>query len=226
MSVPPKKSVVIGLLLLALSAYPLALMAREVVTDWWVGWNYSIESIYDSVTASVGDHTVRFEDDQPISADHEARARTRVRILIDGRDYSSSAEAIVRPYFHDENRYHGFLNLKRVIDRNSGTTKIAVAQALGAPMGVTWPYPPNGEHLWYRVLLISADGTVEEELFTYAQRGSPPIRARFIAGVVPHPFGYHSDLMQVWPTLWYPLMYPWLSGLIGAALVIFAIGRR
>ena len=191
-----------------------------------MGWNYSIKYIYDSATVSVGDHTVQLEDDQPANTDPEARSRAPVRILIDGRDYSSSAQAIVRPYFHDENRYHGFLNLMRVVDRNSGMTKIVVAQALGAPMGVTPPYPPEGERLRYRVLLVSPDGTVEEELFTYAQRGSPPIRARLIAHVVPHPFGYHSDLMQAWPTLWYPLLYPWLSGLIGAAMVILTIARR
>jgi hypothetical protein len=219
-----KTFAIIGLLLLGTSAYPLVLMSREVATGWWVDRNYSLKFIHDSVSASLGDHTVRFEDDEPITSDPAARARTPVRILIDGRDYSSPTEAIVRPYFRDANRYHGFLSLKRVVDRNSGTTKIAVSQALGAPTGVTRSYSP--ERLRYRVLLISTDGIIEEELFTYAQRGSPAIRARLIAGVVPHPFGYHSDLMQGWPTLLYPVLYPWLSGLIGAGIVILAIARR
>lgn len=36
----------------------------------------------------------------------------------------------------------------------------------------------------------------------------------------PHPFGFYSDLMQVWPSLWYPLLYPWCSGLAGIVILL------
>jgi hypothetical protein len=43
--------------------------------------------------------------------------------------------------------------------------------------------------------------------------------------VVPHPSGFCSDLMQVWPTIWYPLLYPWLSGALGVVLLLLRLLR-
>ena len=139
-----------------------------------------------------------------------------MRIIVDGRDYSVPVEANARPSFRDANRYHGYVSLKRLIDRSSGKSSIVVAQALGAPPG--HPYSERDQR--YRLVTVAADGRVKEETFTYAQRGTPAVRALLMDYVVPHPVGFHDDLMQVWPTLWYPLLYPWLSGLVGAIMVI------
>ena len=109
------------------------------------------------------------------------------------------------------------MSLKRIIDKRSGTTRVVVAQSLGAPSGSV-RYDEREQR--YRVLAISDDGSVNEDVFTYPERGSPAVRAWEIRGVVPHPFGFYSDLMQVWPSLWYPLLYPWLSGLAGTVMLV------
>ena len=206
-----------GLLLLVLSAYPLVLMAREVVTGWQVTGAYSVEEVHDSLATSVGGHVVRLEDDLPNSDNRDERARTRVRIIVDGRDYSVPVEANARPAFRDANRYWGYISLKRLIERSSGKSSVVVAQALGAAPGAG-TYSERDQR--YRLLTVAADGRVKEDIFTYAQRGTPAVRVLLMDYVVPHPIGFHDDLMQSWPTLWYPLLYPWLSGLIGAIMVI------
>jgi hypothetical protein len=198
-------------------------MAREVVTGWQVESAYSVQGIYDSLSVRVGAHSVSLDDDLPASTSPSDRAPTRVRILVDGRDYGAPAQAEARPHFRDSNRYHGYVSLKRLTDRRSGLTTIVVAQALGATPG-TVGYDEN--HHRYRVLTVSADGLVKEDVFTYAERGAPAVRARQIDGVVPHPFGYHSDLMQVWPSFWYPVLYPWLSGSVGAAMLALSLFIR
>jgi len=200
-------------------------MAREVVTGRQVAKAYLVEDVYGSLAASVGGHSVHLEDDLPPSADSNARVRTTVRIIVDGNDYAAPVDAEARPYFEDSNRYHGYVHLKRLTDRRSGETSIVVAQALGRPAEASRASEGN---LRYRVLTISGNGVVKEEVFTYAQRGAPAVRTRLIDGVVPHPIGYHSDLMQVWPSIFYPVLYPWLSGLVGGVLLLswFATRRR
>ena len=210
---------IVGVLLIGVSAYPLILMAREIATDRAVHARYTVEPVNGAQEARIEQHLVRLEDDQPTSANPEERVEGAVRIEVDGRDVSSGANVRIRPYFQDANRYHGYVALMKILDHESGTTRIAVSQHLG-PSAIT--DPPYRSVQRYRVLFVSSNGEVDEDVFNYDERGSPPIRARLIAPVVSHPIGYHSDLMQVWPTLWYPLLYPWLSGLIG--LVLTAMG--
>jgi len=38
--------------------------------------------------------------------------------------------------------------------------------------------------------------------------------------------GYHSDLMMVWPTLLYPVMFPWGTGAIGGFCMLVALLGR
>ena len=109
-------------------------------------------------------------------------------------------KAIVRLHRRDANRYWGYVYLMRVVDRE-GPERLVVAQNLG-----------HGE---FRTVSVFADGIIIEDKFTYGARCSPPIRAALIRFVVPHPSGYCSDVMQVWPSLFYPILYPWFSGLAG-----------
>ena len=211
---------ILGVLLIGISAYPLILMAREIATDRAVDARYTIEPVYGALQARVQEHLVRLEDDQPTSANPDERVEGVVRIVVDGRDVSSGAKVRIRPYFQDANRYHGDVALMTILDHESGTTRIAVSQHL-APSVIA--SPPWRSIQRYRVLFVSSNGAIDEDLFNYDERDSPPIRVRLIAPVVPHPIGYHSDLMQVWPTLWYPLLYPWLSGLIGFVLTVRGI---
>ena len=98
-----------------------------------------------------------------------------------------------------------------------------MAQALGPPSGAKGY---DEDRMRYRVLTVSADGTVADDVFSYAERCTPAIRTWAIDGVVPHPIGCQSDLMQVWPTLWYPILYPWLTGLVGALMLAMCCLRR
>ena len=86
---------------------------------------------------------------------------------VDGRDLTYPVDAEIRPHFRDSNRYHGFVSLKRVFDRHKGSTSIAVAQALGRSPDITGPF--RDEFLRYRVLLVSANGQIAEDLFTYEE---------------------------------------------------------
>src|SRR5262245_54260153 len=106
-------------------------MAREIAANWWVGYTYSVQFIDKELHASIGPHTVRLEDDVPRTDNRDDRVRTRIRILIDGKDYAAPSIVEVRPNFFDANRYWGYVALKRLTDRSSQSSALVIAQSLG-----------------------------------------------------------------------------------------------
>jgi hypothetical protein len=101
--------------------------------------------------------------------------------------------------------------MMRLVDREERADRIVVAQTIG-------PYK-------YRTVSVAMDGAVTEDQFDYRERCSPPIRASLIRNVVPHPIGFCSDVMTVWPTISYPILYPWISGVLGVLFVVMGGAR-
>jgi hypothetical protein len=219
---PMRASTAIGLLLLGLSTPPLLLMGREVIIGTAVRSQYDIESLPNSrdgqasaLSGELGGHRVELTDDQPrtrepFKTEESQRAPGFVQVIVDGRPVFSPVAATIRLTHSDANRYWGFVYLLKLTERR-GPERLVVAQNLGRNR--------------YRTISVFADGRVVEDTFAYAERCSPPIRAAVIRYVVPHPSGFCSDLMQVWPTIWYPLLYPWLSGALGVVLLLLRLLR-
>jgi hypothetical protein len=218
----------LGALLVATSGFPLLLMAREVLTGFTVGARYRFKPVYDSQSAVIGQHRVSLTDDQPESADRSARIRGAVRIVIDGRVYATANNVEIRPSFRDANRYHGFIALVRFDDVGRSESHLAVVMNVGVDPGIA-RLPQSGynfDFLRFRLITVSADGGVLDETFFRKDRGSPALRAALASWVSPSPMGYHSDLMMVWPSLLYPIAFPWTSGLVGALCIAIAVKTR
>ena len=214
----------IGIILVVVSSYPLLLMAREVIVGYRVSQRYAVEAIRGqgqlsaagSLSAELGGHRVELRDDQlpyarePFKTDEGQRSIGLVRVLVDGRAVSSPVTAVIRRADMDANRYWGYVYLQRLNDLR-GPERLVVAQSLGLAR--------------YRTISVFADGTVIEDAFEYSARCSPPVRALLIRSVVPHPSGYCSDVLQVWPSIWYPILYPLLSGALGIVLLLIDVIR-
>jgi hypothetical protein len=215
-----KTLLLVGALLVTVSAPLLTLMAREFWIGSRVADRYSVDRIISrergmeggAIQGEIHGHVVALEDDQPFNGVGDVRADGPVRILVDGRDYSSPASAKIRLSRRDANRYWGFVYLMKLTDRETHTESLVVAQSLGAQ--------------GYRTISVAADGRVLEDRFGYAGRCSPPIRAALIRYVVPHPSGYCSDVLQGWPSLLYPVLYPWTSGALGLGCLAAGLAWR
>jgi len=218
----------IGALLVAVSAYPLLLMAREVWTGSYVEFRYRLRPLHWSQTATLGTHKVSLVDDFPSSPDPEARVHGTVRILVDDREYAVANGVQIRPHFQDANRYHGFLFIVSFTDSFTGESNIAVMQNLG--VDPNHPRLPAGgfdfQYLRFRAIVLGSDGRVREDTFFRKDRGRPPIRAALARFVSPSPMGFHSDLMMGWPTLIYPFLFPWASALVGVLCMVAATVLR
>jgi hypothetical protein len=214
--VDERRLFIIGLVLLAVSVPPSAFMAREIAMSNIAARRYSAEHIQSrepgmaggALTAEIGGHVVALEDAQPVDTNGDLRVDGIVRILIDGRDYSTDSRAEIRLNSRDANRYWGYVYLMRLIDRDEGTQQLVVAQNL-----------LNGR---FRTLTVSANGSVLQDEFGYEERCDPPVRALLIDSVVPSPSGLCSAGQQGWVAVVYPVIYPWVSCALGLGCLVDA----
>lgn len=147
----------------------------------------------------------------------------KVSILVDGRECSSRAAVEARPHYRDQNRYHGCVEIIRLTDTETGTERVAVAQRIARPPAAgraAWDFPEK--LLRYRVLLIGADGPVSEEVYSTQDRTQPPYRTMLAGFVTPFDIGFHSVVLQVWPSVFYPILCLWATGAAGRCML--AIG--
>jgi len=214
----------LGLFFIGMSAYPLALMAREVLTGSLVEARYRFVPM-SSQTAVIGAHRLSLSDDAPASFDRAARVRGAVRVVIDGRAHAVVENVEIRPSFHDGNRYHGPLALLRYDDLRQRESFLAVVVNAGVDSRVAGRSTGgfDVDDLRFRVIALGSDGRVSDETFLRKDRGSPPLRAALARFVASAPMGYHSDLMAVYPSLLYPIVFPWGTGLVGGLCILAAV---
>lgn len=163
----------------------------------------------------------------PETSDQSARARGDVQIDIDGKNYATAHNVEIRPAFHDSNRYWGFLVLVKVEDNETGEEFLMLAQNVGVDSQV--PRLKSGgynfDYLRFRLISINQQGVIHDETFYRKDRGKPALRARLAGFVAPSPMGYYSDILCGWPSLLFPIIFPWLSGFVGGLCIMVALSK-
>lgn len=221
-----QRGVIAGAVLIAVSLYPLGLMVRE----WWAARQlqaeYQFEPEYEKFSANIEQHHVTVSDDYSKgSFKPEDRRIGQAAIKIDGVDHSDVGQIEIRPYYRDANRYHGWVVVGRLRDRKKGEEWVAVGQrTMGDTLlsGRNASASPNE----FRILLVDRNGSIREERFSLQQRASPIYRAIFVRFLYPQAMGFYSQILQGWPTLLYPILYPLVTSVLGALLIALGLIRR
>jgi len=216
--------IAIGLLLLAVSAPLLYAHYREYALAEEARKRYAIRQIPLEASGFADEGFVyEFRGNRIVIGDEAEPAEERrsgpVRVTVNGRDHSHPAHAIIRPEHRDPNRYHGFVALAELTDRKADTVRLAVIQRISGPKN---EMPP--EELRWRILLVSGDGSVEAEEFGCAERTRPLYRTRLANFATPIAIGFESNALTVWPSLFYPVLYPYVSALAGMTLALSGAG--
>ena len=213
-------------MLMGVSAPPLYWMQVEKWLGFLFDWNYQVQWVHDATRVEECGHAIQLEDDLGQGTDEKTRTIAHLRVIVDGRLQEQALKVVARTFYDDSNRYFTWATLGILREREG--SKLFVIQRLPAPQ----PAPdrpddsalePGGkEHYRWRILFLGCDGQISTEQFTFAERSSPVYRAVLAGRTSPVMLGFRSGVWTVWPTLWYPLLYPWLSGLIGCILLIAA----
>jgi hypothetical protein len=191
----------------------MILVMRELAIGYYVGMRFVVSPVASTQShgwgyaneVALNGHLVRLADD----SGHEGMARQvtgQIRILIDGRDYSSPHLSRIQVGSDDSSRYTGSAFLFVMEDRFLQRKDIVVAEYLGS----------GG----YRVLTVSTSGRVLVDTFGYRERCWPSQRAMAIRWVSPQPMGYCSDVMATDVTPVWPVVYPLMTGAVGIVCLL------
>ncbi|TYP78225.1 hypothetical protein [Paenibacillus methanolicus] len=148
----------------------------------------------------------------------DSRAQSALQITINGVDWSTGGQAEVRPAYLDENRYHGYYGMLLV--REEGEERLVLVQRAD---GVGFNFKP--ETLAWRMLSVDRRGAVTEQRVAYGEWKDQPELANYVnqSNATPVSVGYRSGILQVWPSLFFPILYPFASG-GGGLLMLAAVG--
>lgn len=139
-----------------------------------------------------------------------------LQITVNGQHYSSEETVMMRPSHIEENRYHGYAGLLKV--ESQGEERLVWVQRTK-----DLDFADVNDLNW-RMLDVYEDGQVEVHTYAYGIWGDAPERADMInqADASPMALGYQSNIRQMWPNLFFPFLYPYMTALIG--LLLFVIG--
>ena len=105
-----------------------------------------------------------------------------------------------------------------VKDRKTGEKEINIVQRL------TDDSQPMEKRKW-KIITIAHDGSIEEKVLSYAQRSDNHLGVKLIefSGTSLMGMGFYSDITKSYPSLFFPLIYPFLTGVVGIFLLIIIV---
>lgn len=213
-----RKLFFLGLFLFLISAPPLFLMVIEYGVGFYAYSRYKVTLYtgknYDYRSAEFHDHKVELSDFrsarlEPAHPLHQ----NPIRITIDGQDWSIPSTVRKNP-FDDYQIVHRPIAIINLKDQQLNTERLAIIQAIG---GKNYP-----NDIRYRLLFLTPTGTITEEWFQYSERREPLYRTLLARFVHPEPICFYSNLLSVWPSIFYPLTYPVVTGFLGILLSVIA----
>ncbi|MNO54313.1 hypothetical protein D3C76_447800 [compost metagenome] len=115
-------------------------------------------------------------------------------------------------------RYFSWIDILTVKDRKTGEKEISIVQRL------TDDSQPMEKRKW-KIITISQDGTIEEKVMSSAQRSNNHLGVKLIefSGTSLMGMGFYSDITKSYPSIFFPLIYPLLTGVVGIFLLIIVV---
>ncbi|AWV34603.1 hypothetical protein MHH60_13005 [Paenibacillus sp. FSL H7-0716] len=231
-----KKFIVISgvsLFLLAISFSPLFNYIREYIISDQINQRYEIKhaekeynpinvqeitlddkniKIKEEKTGRKADLTLWDEEEKVLPGDI-----VKVQFLLNDQKIST-ADEIWLSNRDRGSRYFSWIDILTVKDRKTGEEQINIVQRL------TDDSQPMETRKW-KIITIAQDGEVDEEVLSYAQRSNNHLGVRLIefSGTSLMGMGYYSDVTKAYPSIFFPLLFPFLTGIAGLLLLIFLI---
>lgn len=220
----------ISFFLLAISFSPLFNYIREYIISDQIQQRYKIDH------AEKGYNTLNVQelvvDDKHIKIEEENTGRIAELTLWDKEENVPPGDIVkVQFLLNDQkistpdeiwlsnrergSRYFSWIDILTVKDRKTGEKEINIVQRL------TDDSQPMEKQKW-KIITISHDGSIEEKLLSYAQRSDNPLGVKLIefSGTALMGMGYYSDIAKSYPSVIFPLIYPFLTGVLGIFLLI------
>lgn len=229
--------VIVSVLLLLLSVGPAFNILRENYIGLKISNRYDIQYAFPEVE---GNHpaipeltieqinikikeekTGRWAPKTPwdIEENVEAGEIIKLHIFVNDKEITSPNE-IWLSNRDGQPKYFAWFDVLTVEDRRSGNKLVKIVQRLSHD-------DDHSEDKW-KIITINEDGKVKEDRFTYSERSKHLLDVRVInfSGTGRNSIGYYSDILHTYPSLFFPLLYPICSFLIGLILLCIVTYKR
>lgn len=229
-----EKLMIMGLLLLCVSAIPLFQMVREMIISENINNQYTIDHAYtlengigltvDVQKLEVNGKTIEiveeptgkkasltfFDEQEGVKAGDVVK----LQLLVDGKEISNTDE-IWLSNRESVSRYYSWLDILKVNE------KIAIVQRLTDDDTAM-------ERRQWKIIWIDEQGNIKEEKIAYQERGDHPLAVRVIgfSGTSLMSMGYKSDILHVYPSIFFPILYPFGTGIVGVLLGVISLFIR
>lgn len=200
-----------GVLLTVVSIVPVVQMVRETVFLERGERRYRELSQRELPIAFAG-RTVQIIDSLPRRPYSEAEEPGLVTIAVDAVPVAQPRHAMIRPGRSDLGRYHRWINAAVFQDRRTGTATLWIGRRIGAE----GPEPEA-----YEILTLGDGGAMSVRQVPHRARASEYRLFRIIHGMGgSSPSAYPWSLLNVWPSLFVPFLYPWAAFAVGVVLLV------
>ncbi|MBW7476075.1 hypothetical protein K0T92_15115 [Paenibacillus oenotherae] len=230
---------VLGLLLIAISVSPLFLVVREFVIDSKINSRYEFKGINNRNISEQGsqslNHPIKWEGNvveiltedtgkavSNLVINNQVKHKVFIKVVINGMEIYPTSEAWLAPNSIIEGRVLSWLNIVEIKDNVSNETYLAIIQRLSGDWLKGENITTHVESQKWRVISIHRNKELKEETFSYTERGDHLLGVKLIqlSSQSSSLIGYKSDLPYRNPSIYFPVVYPLSSCLIGLILLI------
>lgn len=210
-----KALIITGVILLLLSIHWVWRFMELTEVYRYTISRFELSTISEIRDVSFFGHSISLRDAIPVGNYGEGeRVKGRINIIVDGKDFSIGSDVIIRPKFHNENRYFTWLSIVQLKNKKTGKSFIAIVQRIDDLLDDRFG---DLSKMKFRILYVMESGEVTEETFCYKDREKPPYRSALVTDVSP-------SIEMYYPNWIVPIIYPGLSSIVG--IMLLGIGLR
>lgn len=226
-----------SLIFLMVSIIPLFNIIREYWVEHKINERYEIhhayqgkqgfEDIVDVPELTINDMNIKIIEEKtskkaPLTSwDQDENVPpgdiVKIQLLLNDEEISKP-DQIWLSNRHRGSRYFSWLDIVMVTDRLTDEKQINIVQRLTDDN-----YPMESRE--WKIITISQDNDVSEEVLKYSERSDNKLGVKLInfSGTSLMSMGYYSDITKGYPSLFFPLLYPILTGMVGIVLLIISL---
>ncbi|SDY95081.1 hypothetical protein [Bacillus sp. 166amftsu] len=173
------------------------------------------ENVLDAEEIKIDDVHIKILEERTPSS-----GVVKAHLFINGVEVSTPDEILISNDPRD-GRYFSWLDVLTVKNKISGEEQIYFLQR------ITSNGYPLEERKW-KIISINKDGSYKEESFSYATRNQNYLGVALVnfSNTDLKLMGYHSDINGAYPSIFFPIIYPIFTSLLGIILLIIAIKSR
>ncbi|MFE8697375.1 hypothetical protein ACFYKT_13615 [Cytobacillus sp. FJAT-53684] len=231
----------IGIILFLLSLPLSTKMGMELIHNQKMKKQYQITNISQGFPATpstfkYNDHLVEIKEEEIKDEEYTDPWENKISlgdlaIYIDKVQIDRLKEHPIRIDEEGLNRYYGEIAYLLLEDKNMDQTQFVLLLKKTKeiqkemPNGDIVGWVPE-EKLTYAMYVLDEDGNIDRQTFRLTERSALQTQLVNAGVVAPTRMGYYTNAWEGYPSLFFPLIFPFLTLLIGFTLMLFCFPYR